>query len=219
MPEFESLKPKENEDIARAKLMLSRLGLSLDDLSGKKILDVGSGNGELERVANNLDLKIVGLDIDPHMHLAGRVHRDKYPNLYEKPYALYDEEESMGDIRERIKHDYSLVDTPNFVVGDAKRLPFADNSFDLLLSHASPPTTWTSDEEIVQVISEFGRVLNDGGEARFGPVFEHGEHWSSHINRFKNLNFTELPIDKNDPSKGYYLTFTKQKALDMSSSK
>ena len=65
-------------------------------------------------------------------------------------------------------NDGVLEDIP-YAVADARRLPFADNTFDYVLSHAAPPTTWTETPELVaKTLEEYFRVLKPGGEIRFG---------------------------------------------------
>lgn len=57
----------------------------------------------------------------------------------------------------------------SFVVASANHLPFADNSFDLVISHAAPPSILIhSREELRDTLVEFRRVLRDNGECRFG---------------------------------------------------
>ncbi|MBI3442415.1 MAG: class I SAM-dependent methyltransferase [Candidatus Sungbacteria bacterium] len=67
-----------------------------------------------------------------------------------------------------VEFDVPSRDVP-LVQGDAEHLPFADASFDLIISRAAPPTISQSKEEVVKVISEARRVLKEGGEFRFGP--------------------------------------------------
>lgn len=65
-------------------------------------------------------------------------------------------------------HDAVLDDIP-YAIADALRLPFKDETFDYVLSHAAPPTTWTDTPELVaRTLEEYYRVLKPGGEIRFG---------------------------------------------------
>ena len=57
-----------------------------------------------------------------------------------------------------------------YVKGDAEKLPFADESFDMIISIAAPPIISKTKEEIRAVIGEARRVLKSGGEFRFGPA-------------------------------------------------
>ena len=56
-----------------------------------------------------------------------------------------------------------------YIQGDAKTLPFQDNSFDVILSRAAPPTISHEKDQIIQVLKEVNRVLKIGGEFHFGP--------------------------------------------------
>lgn len=56
-----------------------------------------------------------------------------------------------------------------FVIGKAELLPFADQSFDMVISHAAPPIIMTESKQVASaVINEAKRVLKSGGEYRFG---------------------------------------------------
>jgi len=59
----------------------------------------------------------------------------------------------------------------NYVLANAKNLPFEDNDFDLILSHASAPNILTTKEDVIAVLKEIKRVLKPGGEFRFGPIY------------------------------------------------
>ncbi len=51
----------------------------------------------------------------------------------------------------------------------AEHLPFADNSFDLIVAHSSL-TGWGIYENVEQILQEFIRVLRPNGEIRIGPI-------------------------------------------------
>ena len=57
----------------------------------------------------------------------------------------------------------------SYVKGSAEQLPFPDEKFDLIISHAGPFTNTYSKEGFIQMLSEAKRVLKEGGEIRFGP--------------------------------------------------
>lgn len=67
-------------------------------------------------------------------------------------------------------------DTPpyqnkGYILGSAEHLPFADESFDIVMSHASIPLHAAVDRnDVLHFIEEIRRVLKRGGECRFGPV-------------------------------------------------
>ena len=56
-----------------------------------------------------------------------------------------------------------------FVRAYTEELPFPDETFDLVLSHAGPPIISSSKEKVKKVIFEVKRILKEGGEFRFGP--------------------------------------------------
>jgi len=57
-----------------------------------------------------------------------------------------------------------------YVIGDATKMPFENESFDIVLAKAAPPTISSKQEEVVLVINEALRVLRPGGSFRFGPL-------------------------------------------------
>ena len=58
-----------------------------------------------------------------------------------------------------------------YVQGSGDHLPFADESFDIVVSHASIPLHAAFDrKDVSRFIEEIRRVLKKGGECRFGPV-------------------------------------------------
>ena len=59
----------------------------------------------------------------------------------------------------------------DYVKGFARDLPFKDEDFDFVFSHAAPPMIGVMNkEEVVETIAEIQRVLKPKGEFRFGPV-------------------------------------------------
>lgn len=60
---------------------------------------------------------------------------------------------------------------PSFVKADINHLPFGDGTFDLVISHASPPNYLVeSQQEVESAISEARRVMARDGEFRFGAL-------------------------------------------------
>jgi SAM-dependent methyltransferase len=104
---------------------------------GGRILEVGCGPGHLSiRLARDHRLDVTGLDLDPAM--------------IERAGA------NAGRIIE------TEIDRPAFIVGDVAALPFADGSFDLVVStfsmhHWSDPTSGLT--EIARVLRPAGRAL------------------------------------------------------------
>jgi SAM-dependent methyltransferase len=103
--------------------------------AGGRILDVGCGPGHLaNRLARDRGLEVTGLDLDPAM-----VER-----------ALANAERAV-----------TPEGRPTFVVGVVAALPFADGSFDLVVSTLSMHH-WA---DATAGLAEIGRVLRPGGRA------------------------------------------------------
>lgn len=136
---------------AWSEFVLTRLGLTWNQLKGKKILDVGAGLAEVEQAAKKRGIEVVSVDQSP---------------------GTYREQ---GEV---IPHDVLYLEA------DAAKLPFEDNTFDLIISHAAPPIISGSKEEVKAVILEARRVLKPGGEFRFGignlsaNIFDDRELWT-----------------------------------------
>ncbi len=87
-------------------------------------------------------------------------------------------------------------ETP-YVQGDASRLPFQDNSFDVVISRAAPPVISQSKEEVKEVVQEAERVLSEGGEFHFGPAGLDAEIFSEEeLNAEAGGNFQELNTEQ-----------------------
>ncbi len=77
-----------------------------------------------------------------------------------------------------------IPDVP-YVKASAEQLPFADKTFDVIISHAGPFTIIPSKESVARMIVEARRVLKDDGELRFGPgnlhagIFDDDELWTA----------------------------------------
>ena len=119
---------------------LSDLGLTLDDLEGKKVLDVGAGPALVGEAARERGVDITSLDADPAQWTQGPTSVD----IPEVPY----------------------------VQGQAERMPFPDETFDLIIDRAGPLNADAINTEgyVQRVFTEAMRVLKTGGELRFGPT-------------------------------------------------
>lgn len=96
------------------------------------------------------------------------------------------------------------------IKGDARKLPFKDESFDIIIAHASVPNVYISlysfehpelsENEIQKAIrtsfNEITRVLKKGGEARLSPVLLAENYDSQKV--FKKIVLSELEILSND---------------------
>jgi ubiquinone/menaquinone biosynthesis C-methylase UbiE len=108
-----------------------------------RLLEVGCGPGHLSiRLARDHGLDVTGLDLDPAMIERARANAER---------ARANAERTLPHADNR----------PDFVAGDVAALPFADESFDLVVStlsmhHWADPTAG---------LNEIGRVLRPGGRA------------------------------------------------------
>jgi len=139
------------------------LGLSIDMLRGKKILDIGAG---LNKLANELEkekLDIVSLD---PFYMLSIEEREK---LYEDGY-----EDGSEKLKELLYKLGSKDKSSHLVAGRSEALPFADDSFDLIISHYGSPFYAEDSDGVEQFFSELNRVLVSGGEARIYPKWIRG---------------------------------------------
>jgi ubiquinone/menaquinone biosynthesis C-methylase UbiE len=115
------------------------------------------------------DLKGLGLDFD---YLKGKLILD----IGAGPGVIAEVAKKEGikvislDINPEMwtEEGIKMPDVP-YVKADAENLPFADETFDLIISHAGPLILSSSKEKIAVMIQEAKRVLKEGGEIRFGP--------------------------------------------------
>jgi ubiquinone/menaquinone biosynthesis C-methylase UbiE len=99
---------------------------------GTTVLDVGCGLGKTAcRLASELGCKVTGIDIMPKMVEQAKATAKKA----------------------------GVTDKVNFMEGDARKLPFADASFDTVLVESV--TIFV--EDVVKAIAEYNRVLKPGG--------------------------------------------------------
>lgn len=99
---------------------------------GSKVLDVGCGLGKTAcRLASELGCKVTGIDIMPKMVEQAKAKAKKA----------------------------GVTDKVTFMEGDARKLPFADASFDTVLVESV--TIFV--EDVAKAIGEYNRVLKPGG--------------------------------------------------------
>jgi ubiquinone/menaquinone biosynthesis C-methylase UbiE len=108
----------------------------LGSVNGKALLDVGCGDGNLALELARRGAIVMGLDADPAMIASAR---------------------RRGDIQGT---------PPQFIEGDADRLPFEDATFDLVV--AVTLLCFVRDAE--RAIAEMGRVLKPGGRLVIGEL-------------------------------------------------
>lgn len=168
---FEASASRYDEVAVLQREVASRLleRLELLRMVPETILDLGSGTG--------------------HCSEALAVH---YPRA--RVVALDLSEAMLHHTRRRFSRWQRLRKKHGFVSGDAERLPFANNSFDMLFSNLT--VQWCTDLE--QTFSEFRRVLKPGGVLFYttlGPdtLKELRASWATvdegvHINTFLDLH-------------------------------
>lgn len=163
------------------------LGFSREQLAGKTVLDLGTGT--TDRLARELkeadiDTNVVSLSPDLHTSTGAK-------------YAL--ELEHPGWRRRGVS-------------GIAQRLPFQDNSFDMILGLYSVTYYTWSESQMQAWVREFARTLKPGGEVRLGPAYTDNVHaFGKDFEKIKhaadsvNLSFS-APIKEGHPE---YLRFVK----------
>lgn len=88
------------------------------------------------------------------------------------------------------------------VQGSVESIPFADESFELVISHCSIPNIFLGEddpeimkEKISKSLSEMVRVIKNGGEVRLGPVGK-GDTYQSQRNFVEALEHALLELKK-----------------------
>jgi SAM-dependent methyltransferase len=117
------------------------------------ILDLGSGNSMFAREAANFGLKVFSLDRDFSVWTSILYQYIWLPKEYKMPQSI------VLDIWKKI-----LSRCTN---ASMTKIPFADSSFQLIVSHDAFPQVLNSLNDIKQVLSEVIRTMAPEGEARF----------------------------------------------------
>ncbi len=139
------------------------LSLKIEDLRGKKILDIGAGLNQLANELKNENLDIVSLD---PFYALSKVEREE---IYERGYE--DGPEKLKELLDQLK---SKDGSSKLIAGRSEALPFPNDSFDLIISHYGSPFYAENAEKIEQFFLELSRVLKSGGEARIYPIWLQG---------------------------------------------
>lgn len=85
----------------------------------------------------------------------------------------------------------TYFDEQNFVQGEGLNLPFQDNTFDFIVSRASVHLIVQHVHDIPKLFEEVTRVLQPGGEFRFGPgILEDISEmqWTSLFNYYRQID-------------------------------
>jgi SAM-dependent methyltransferase len=190
-----------NSDSGNASLdvVLENLGISLPQEG--MVLDIGSGNAALlERQGMNANPDLVIVALDPFLH-------DAY---YRKEHMT--EDFGLTDL-------VSPEEVPS-VAGVSQELPFKDESFNMVVSHAAVPTYLPlypkneSEESFRLTFSEINRVLKPGGVAAMGPMEEEAYRRSLEVLDDMDYRYKaeEIPVQeyswRNNP--WFRITFSKQ---------
>lgn len=133
---------------------------------GCRILDIGCGSGKVTKLLASRGFSVTGVDI----------------NAEALKLAL-----SSSKSEE-------LQQSPLFTRTDARHLPFADTTFDMVIMQAFL-TTVTPKEDRSKVMQEACRVLKSGGHLYLADF---GQTWHSRIYRERYIN--DLPVTKEEGS-------------------
>lgn len=129
--------------------VLSGLKLKEENLIGKKVLEVGSGQAYVAEEAKEKGIEIISFDFVYTTEKGRRIFQE-YSHTQRK---------------------YVPIKDPNAVGGVAEKLPFADETFDFVLAYSSVPKFSNSVEHAEDAIDEMIRVLKLDGELRIFPFF------------------------------------------------
>ena len=135
------------------------LGISVESLKHKKVLDIGCG---LNQFAT--DLKMHNLDLtslDAFYALTSEQREEVFDELNPGDFKIV---KKQLDRITRDKKDSKLVG------GLAESLPFADDTFDVVLAEFSLPNHAENFEQVRDFFLEVARVLKPKGEARIYPM-------------------------------------------------
>lgn len=166
------------------------LALNMDMLRNKKILDIGAGLNELANELEREKLDIVSLD--PFYMLS----REEQEKLYEDGY-----EDGPEKLKELLDKLGSKNKSAYLVSGRSEALPFANDAFDLIISHYGSPFYAEDSEGVEKFFSELVRVLAPGGEARIYPkwIKDIGQHKTTTLREvLDNLKKKGVHIEPND---------------------
>ena len=138
---------------------------------GIRVLDLGAGASNMTQVLND-EYGVHCIAIDPAYNdkAAFRVENDRYLVKATTDYAgteLY-ETSVVG----RLGFENDLTNNPGrYVAADARQLPFADGSIDLILSSVFLSSKAGEYQQFVNdVMCEAMRVLRKGGSFHIGPI-------------------------------------------------
>lgn len=118
----------------RKSVFLGDIGLSPRELTGKRLLDAGCGNGTLTATLSEFDLEVVGLDLNDGLGLA---------------------------YRNRAKYAKKAKEQVQYVQGNLVQPPLQDETFDLVYSSGvihHTPSSKEAFDSIVRLTKKGGRL-------------------------------------------------------------
>ena|SRR3989344_2342030 len=135
------------------------LDLNQKTLEGKKILDVGSGTRKFAKEVKESGINAEVISLDP-VYLSQELQEEKMRH--------------EGGPINKLKEFIRATDIPDVkektVAGVGEKMPFKDETFDLILADNSLPA-YGNKEQIDEFFTEAFRVLKKGGELRFTPSY------------------------------------------------
>jgi ubiquinone/menaquinone biosynthesis C-methylase UbiE len=145
--EVTSICVKTDRDLEEYKKLLH---FTDSDIEGKRVLDLGSGSScNFTKDVNNMlpSTEVISFDFSF--------------NGIER--SLFGPEKTGAD-QERSKQDLQNVE------GLFTKLPFSNDSFDVVVSCAAMPLYLSTSEKVCEGFQEVVRILKSGGKAFIGPV-------------------------------------------------
>jgi len=140
--------------------ILVELGLPLNNLVGKKVLEVCCGGGGAVKEARALGINYVGIDILPILKEISL----ESPLVANTPVDKRTEQTTHvnNNINEKKKELIDMAQTNAVIAGDATlTLPFAENAFDIVLSCLGLPDYATDSKGAITSILEMIRIAKE----------------------------------------------------------
>lgn len=144
-------------------IYLADLELEAVSLVGKRVLDLGAGTAMFASEARRMGYRVCSVDSDETVWL---------PIRNEMLMAA-----RRGLMSEGLAHWRDVLAC--CCLTDMGKLPFANESFDLVVSRYACPQALPTSQGVKLVLSEVVRVLKVGGEARFFPWMS--ERWPEEV--------------------------------------
>lgn len=176
---------------------LAKLGCALEDLTGKRVLELGFGHGELLRYLQHHDIDAVG--IDREVPTRAHVLAPYYAYLAARDAGMSDEEISINldavpeDLQQHLPAQQPFV-PDGAAQASWRAMPFGDHSMDVILGTALPSGVLDRD-----ALAELRRVLKPGGVIRLHVRADRGEETSRALQHAMGGDWTvhlrETPTD------------------------